>query len=61
MEIQGKKYEVILLRDLKYEEKGKIPEFILEDVLNKYAKAGYRAVCVWKDVMVMENLKNAKR
>jgi len=55
MNISGKKYEVIILRDLR--EKGRSQEEILEEVLNRYAKAGYRVVCVWKDAMVMEKQK----
>jgi len=58
MEIQGKKYEVIILRDLK--EKGKSPEFLLEGVLNEYAEAGYKAICVWKDALIMEKIGGKK-
>ena len=56
---QGKKYEVILLRDLKFNkdiqiDKGDATEILLERVLNEYAKDGYRAICVWNDALIME-------
>ena len=56
MTIEGKKYEVIILRDLKFQKKKKEDslEKTLEDVLNEYAKSGYKVVAVWGDAMIME-------
>ena len=51
-----KKYEVIILRDLKFQKKKKEDslEKTLEDVLNEYDKSGYKVVTVWGDAMIME-------
>lgn len=63
---EGKKYEVIIGRDVEYNAKkpildSKSPinsvEAYLESILNEYADKGYKVAGVWKEVIIMERIK----